>query len=50
VRAGLRELPGKAAKRIAALAPQRVDVKKVKELLCREVEGAMENLDADNAL
>lgn len=50
VRAGLRKFPREAAKRIAALAPGRVDVKKVEEVLSREVEGAMENLDADSAI
>lgn len=47
VRAGLREIPGKVAQRIAAASPERVDTAKIKKVLSREVEDVLECLTAD---
>lgn len=50
VRAGLREIPGKVAERIAAASPERVDTVKIEKVLSREVEDVLECLTADRQL
>lgn len=50
VRAGLREIPGKVAQRIAAASPERVETAKIKKVLSREVEDVLECLTADRTI
>lgn len=50
VRAGLREIPGKVAARIAAASPERVDTVKIAKVLNREVEDVLECLTADRTV